>query len=261
MQRQSDKYRPTQSLESKVLLHELLHEPDEFRTHLQRYTASVIVTVTYGRRVEDVRTDIVVQRNNESVDRFVSVNIPGKFAVERYPILKYIPAFLAPWKADVLRQRQKDIQLYTQLLDEVKEKVARGVAHDCWTTQLLAQQEELQMKDIEIAYTAGGSFAAGVETVCICSCHNPPGIHPTHVRHLVCKHSLKLFLGLRQIRQRLHPQSPSRTGQSRGNPPSSHIRRPPKSSVCPGYCSRDPTMASGGGAGRYSTRRHSRRHV
>ena len=195
MQRQSDKYRPTQSLESKVLLHELLHEPDEFRTHLQRYTASVIVTVTYGRRVEDVRTDIVVQRNNESVDRFVSVNIPGKFAVERYPILKYIPAFLAPWKADVLRQRQKDIQLYTQLLDEVKEKVARGVAHDCWTTQLLAQQEELQMKDIEIAYTAGGSFAAGVETVCICSYHNPPGIHPTHVRHLVCKHSLKLFLG------------------------------------------------------------------
>ena len=65
----------------------------------------------------------------------------------------------------MLKQRQKDIELYMGLLDEVKEKVARGVAHDCWATQLLGQQEELQMKDIEIAYTAGGSFAAGVETV------------------------------------------------------------------------------------------------
>ncbi|KAK3312975.1 cytochrome P450 [Apodospora peruviana] len=164
MQRQSEAYRPIQSLESKVLLHELLREPGSFRTHLERYAASVIVTVTYGRRVEDVRTDIVVQRNNESVDRLVSVNIPGKFAVERYPILKYVPAAFAKWKADVLAQRQKDIELYTELLGEVKEKAAKGVAHDCFATQLLAQQAELGMTDLEIAYTAGGPFAAGVET-------------------------------------------------------------------------------------------------
>lgn len=73
MQRQSEVYRPIQSLESKVLMHDLLKSPDEFRTHLERYAASVIVTVTYGRRVEDVRTDIVVQRNGESMGRLTSV--------------------------------------------------------------------------------------------------------------------------------------------------------------------------------------------
>lgn len=165
MARQSEKYRPIQSLESAVLMKDLLTNPADFRDHITRYTASLIVTVTYGRRVADVKTDEVVIMNNESVDRLVSVNIPGKFAVERYPVLKYLPTILAPWKRDVLRQRQLDIQLYTGLLNQVKEKVSRGEATDCWAAQLLRQQEEYGLTDLEVAYTAGGSFSAGVETV------------------------------------------------------------------------------------------------
>jgi cytochrome P450 len=73
MQRQSETYRPIQSLESKVLMKELLDEPEDYRRHLERYAASVVVTVTYGRRVEDVRTDDVVRRNAEAMDRLTSV--------------------------------------------------------------------------------------------------------------------------------------------------------------------------------------------
>ncbi|KAK4208371.1 Fumitremorgin C synthase [Rhypophila decipiens] len=164
MARQSEKYRPIQALESAVLLKELLTNPAEYRDHITRYTASVIVLVTYGRRVENVQTDEVVKMNNESVDRLVSVNIPGKFAVERYPVLKYIPSVFAPWKRDVLRQRELDKQLYMGLLNQVKKKIAKGQATDCWAAQLLRQQEEYGMTDLEVAYTAGGSFAAGVET-------------------------------------------------------------------------------------------------
>jgi cytochrome P450 len=73
MQRQSESYRPIQSLESAVLMKELIEAPEGYRRHLERYAASVITTVTYGRRVEDVTTDIVVQRNNESMDRLTQV--------------------------------------------------------------------------------------------------------------------------------------------------------------------------------------------
>lgn len=92
-------------------------------------------------------------------------SIPGKFAVERYPILKYLPSILAPWKAQVLQQRSKDIQLYTQLMDEVRERVASGNAPTCFATHLLKEQHSLGMSDLEIAYTAGSPFGAGVETV------------------------------------------------------------------------------------------------
>lgn len=73
MMKQSHTYRPIQSLESKVLMHDLLHTPAAFRKHLERYAASVIITVTYGRRVENVDTDIVVKRNAESMERLTAV--------------------------------------------------------------------------------------------------------------------------------------------------------------------------------------------
>lgn len=92
-------------------------------------------------------------------------SIPGKFAVERYPLLKHVPSFLAPWKAEVLRQREKDVQLYTELMDEVRDKVSRGVAPDSFAKHLLQEQASLGMSDLEIAYTAGSPFGAGVETV------------------------------------------------------------------------------------------------
>ncbi|KAL1843232.1 hypothetical protein VTJ49DRAFT_2563 [Mycothermus thermophilus] len=164
MQRQSETYRPIQSLESKVLMHDLLKSPKDFRTHLERYAASVIVTVTYGRRVEDVRTDAVVQMNAEAMGRLTSVNIPGKYAVERYPALKYIPSIFAPWKAEVLEQRKKDIQMYTGLMDDVKRRMAAGTLPDCFAKHLLEEQHGLGMTDLEVAYTAGTPFGAGVET-------------------------------------------------------------------------------------------------
>ncbi|KAI5865315.1 cytochrome P450 [Durotheca rogersii] len=164
MQRQSETYRPIQSLESKVLMHDLVQSPARFRTHLERYAASVIVVVTYGRRVEDVETDIVVRRNAESMDRLTQVNIPGKYAVERYPALKYIPSIFAPWKAEVLRQKQKDIQLYTELMDEVRERRAKGTLPECFAKHCLDEQAKLGIPDLEVAYAAGSPFGAGVET-------------------------------------------------------------------------------------------------
>ncbi|KAK3950572.1 cytochrome P450 [Pseudoneurospora amorphoporcata] len=164
MQRQSESYRPIQNLESRVLMHDLLTNPKEFRTHLERYAASVIVTVTYGRRVEDARTDAVVRANAESMSRLTSVNNPGKFAIERYPALKYVPSIFAPWKAEVLRQRQKDINMYLGLVNEVKDKMKREVAVDCFTTYLIDKQENHGLDDLELAYAAGSPFGAGVET-------------------------------------------------------------------------------------------------
>ncbi|KAK8004148.1 ribosome biogenesis protein MAK21 [Apiospora arundinis] len=164
MQRKSASYRPIQRLESAVLARDLLVDPGRFRAHLDRYAASVIVLVTYGRRVTDVASDEVVRRNIEAMGRLTSVNIPGKYAAERYPALKYIPTIFAPWKAEVLEQRQKDIQLYMELLNDIKDKVARGVATPCFTTHLLEEQEALGMSDLELAYTAGSPFGAGIET-------------------------------------------------------------------------------------------------
>ncbi|KAK7954217.1 cytochrome P450 [Apiospora saccharicola] len=73
MQRKSASYRPIQRLESAVLVGDLLREPEGFRVHLERYAASVILLVTYGRRVTDVAGDEVVRRNIEAMGRLTTV--------------------------------------------------------------------------------------------------------------------------------------------------------------------------------------------
>ena len=65
----------------------------------------------------------------------------------------------------MLKQRQKDIELYTKLMDEVRDKVAKGTSPPCFAKHILEQQEKLGMSDLEVAYTAGSPFGAGVETV------------------------------------------------------------------------------------------------
>ncbi|KAG5735900.1 hypothetical protein E4T56_gene2538, partial [Termitomyces sp. T112] len=52
--RRADTYRDIQSLESKIMLYQILTDPEHYEQHLQRFAASVVSSVTYGRRVDSV---------------------------------------------------------------------------------------------------------------------------------------------------------------------------------------------------------------
>lgn len=73
MQKASDMYKPIQSLESKQLMSELIKSPAKYRQHIERYATSVVVVVTYGRRVHDIYKDEVVCLNRETQDYLTSV--------------------------------------------------------------------------------------------------------------------------------------------------------------------------------------------
>ncbi|KAJ7888809.1 cytochrome P450 [Mycena leptocephala] len=164
MQKTSDTYKPIQNLESKQLIFELTRSPAKFREHLERYTTSVAVVVTYGRRVHDIYTDEVVCLNRETQDFLTSINIPGKYLVESLPALLYLPNFLTPWRTAALQQRERDIEYLTRLVQEVKTKMANGRATPSFCRQLIEEREKNNMSDLEIGYTCGTPFGAGVET-------------------------------------------------------------------------------------------------
>ena len=122
MQKAADSYRPIQHLESAQLMMSLVDRPEDFRDELERYAASVIVSVTYGRRVHNIYKDEVVVENRRSVATLTAVNVPGAYWVESLPILLKLPNFLTPWRTYALEQRKRDIAYYTRLVSEVKEK-------------------------------------------------------------------------------------------------------------------------------------------
>jgi hypothetical protein len=69
----TDAYKPIQDMESKQLMHEMLIDPAGYRTHLERYATSVVVSITYGRRVTDIYNDAVVNFNRQSMHYLTSV--------------------------------------------------------------------------------------------------------------------------------------------------------------------------------------------
>ncbi|KAJ7490814.1 cytochrome P450 [Mycena latifolia] len=128
MQKASDTYKPIQSLESKQMMSELVKNPTKYREYLERYATSVIVVVTYGRRVHNIFTDEVVCLNRETQEFLTSINIPGKYLVESVPALLYLPHFLTPWRTEALKQRERDKEYLTRLVNEVKTKMEAGRA-------------------------------------------------------------------------------------------------------------------------------------
>ncbi|KAJ7822103.1 cytochrome P450 [Mycena olivaceomarginata] len=148
MQKTSDTYKPIQSLESKQLMYELTQTP----------------AITYGRRVHDVFNDEVVCLNRETQDFLTSINIPGKYLVESVPALLYLPNFLTPWRSEALKQRERDQEYLTRLVNEVKAKMESGRAPHSFCRQLLEERDKNGMDEMEIAYACATPFGAGVET-------------------------------------------------------------------------------------------------
>lgn len=88
-----------------------------------------------------------------------SRSIPGKYLVESLPILLKLPNFLTPWRTLAFEHRKKDVELYLGLVNEVKEKMERGVAPYSFAKQLIENQEKFGMTDLEVAYTCSTCVA------------------------------------------------------------------------------------------------------
>ncbi|KII91472.1 hypothetical protein PLICRDRAFT_696507 [Plicaturopsis crispa FD-325 SS-3] len=161
--RRAEAYKPIQSLESKYMLAQFLDNPIDYERHLQRFAASVVTSVVYGRRVESV-DEWIVKENMEAMDYLQSVNIPGKYLVESWPWLLKIPRSLQWFRREPEERQKKDIALLTHLVEDVRKRKAAGTVPDCLTLQTLEGMPNNGMSELEMAYAVSSPFGAGIET-------------------------------------------------------------------------------------------------
>lgn len=70
-------YQNLQSDENKVVLHDLLTDSENYVTHFERYAASVVSIIGYGRRISKV-TDPIITEVIYLMQRAAEHNVPGK---------------------------------------------------------------------------------------------------------------------------------------------------------------------------------------
>ncbi|KAI8996406.1 cytochrome P450 [Trametes punicea] len=158
-------YRSLQSLESKLLLRRLLKvtDPMEYRGHLLLFQMSVIFRIAYGRRVQSLQDEVVVAQNKAG-GMFGKLQVPGKYMVESWPILLWLPYPLQWFRHEVDKHRERDREWYMSLMNQVRRRMAEGTAQPSMATVALEKQEEFGLSDLETAYTLAGPWDAGVGT-------------------------------------------------------------------------------------------------
>ncbi|OJJ33663.1 hypothetical protein ASPWEDRAFT_173101 [Aspergillus wentii DTO 134E9] len=166
--RMSDTFRPSQDFEAKQLLFDLLVDnagEREFYMHVRRYTTSVMMTSTYGRRIptwecDDVREVYAVMKD------FSEASVPGQYIVDVIPWLADIlPKQLHWWQRSIRLLREKQDALWMKLWSGLRTKMESGNAPECFVKQFIeSDYENMGISELQAAFLAGTMIEAGSET-------------------------------------------------------------------------------------------------
>jgi hypothetical protein len=142
---------------------------------------SVVTVVSYGRRIKDLNDHLVVAQ--DKMDQctlfppppppptyltlldFVLSSTPGKFLVDIFPILSYLPKPLQWWRAEPEAHFQEDSKLLLELMGEVRGRMEKGLAYTSTATRALEKQGAFGLNDLETAFALSAPFGAGAGTV------------------------------------------------------------------------------------------------
>ena len=85
-------------LESLDMLKSLCDRNNNVEFILERYAASIVFTLTYGKRLGKDDRDLRAVLN--ILDGILRDCTPGAHLVDTLPVLDLLPDFLAPWRAE-----------------------------------------------------------------------------------------------------------------------------------------------------------------
>jgi cytochrome P450 len=158
-------YQPVQDLESKQLLFDLVHDPERFYDHNRRYSASVILSVTYGHRI-GTWDNPLAKSVYAVVNNMQNYAAPGAWMVDTFPSIQNLPQiFFGNWRSFGKKCHEHDAPIYLRLWGDLKKEVQDGTAKPCFCKDFYKSDPEKQGLDtLQAAYQAGGLVEAGSET-------------------------------------------------------------------------------------------------
>ncbi|KAG2128231.1 cytochrome P450 [Suillus clintonianus] len=159
----TETYQDMQREKAMDFILDILDDPKNHQKHAERYAASVILRVTYGKSAPTANTDPEVIRIHKVVEHFQAAVRPGAYLVDRVPLLRYLPGYgkqLHKW-------HHEELDLYRHQLQRVKNDVDQNKASPSFTKTLLENAQGHQLSPDEMSYLAGSLFGAGSDTTSV----------------------------------------------------------------------------------------------
>ncbi|TFK36297.1 cytochrome P450 [Crucibulum laeve] len=191
----SKQLRSVQELESRVVIWDLMTHADKslspelaisasevpeahWFSLIRRYTTSVVMTATYGNRVNRYLNNPHLHKIYDVLANFAHVGQPGKYLADAFPIFRKLPDILAPWRVEGRKMHEWEMELWGGLLDKMKSAMRKGEYNSSYVSKYLKERAEHGieeapgigltddgwLKDVLLAYTAGTVLEAGSDT-------------------------------------------------------------------------------------------------
>ncbi|KZT01116.1 cytochrome P450 [Laetiporus sulphureus 93-53] len=162
-------YRPIQEEEMHTLLRGLAKSPENFISHIRRNAGAVILKVAYGWTVAE-NNDYFVSLMEESFKLHALVVKPGRWLVDTYPILRFVPAWFpfADFKRQGAKFREEFSRIDTIPHNWAKQQIESGKYVESFTSLNLRPEggttPDAEEEDI-VKWCSSALYAGGADTV------------------------------------------------------------------------------------------------
>ncbi|CUS13703.1 unnamed protein product [Tuber aestivum] len=156
-----NKYKGFQDLESIQLIKELVDRPEGFFDSFHRYNSSVIFALAYGKRMPRGDEEDVVAIDEITSNFLYSARL-GTWIVDSFPLLNYLPTFVAPWKRIGDNFYNWAEKMHTFNRDEALQRKGWN-----WTKEIARTKEAQNVSPLELAFMVGFLYEAGSDSTTI----------------------------------------------------------------------------------------------
>ncbi|KAI1792350.1 cytochrome P450 [Ganoderma leucocontextum] len=163
-------YQHVQEDAARLLLRLLTHNPEAFWDHTRFVFGSTILRIVYGIKPANPR-DEYVSLAEASVKILDKAYTPGKYLVEVFPFLKYVPQWMpgAQFKRDVAAWKVTIADTRNKLFDAALQFMRRGNSQPCIVSTMVEQShakgEWSPDSDEHARDVSGIAYLGGVDTL------------------------------------------------------------------------------------------------
>jgi hypothetical protein len=164
-----------------LVAYNILRTPELYEKHFERYAASVVSIIGFGRRISDIH-DPIISEVLAVMQRAAELNVPGKtfpMLMETFPcksrkqwqfwnfadhyavVLARFPTSIAPWKHGLGKPNSRGGSFYFALAEEARDNPAQ---EQCYVKKIFREAPNYDLKPQEIAALTGNLFGAGSDT-------------------------------------------------------------------------------------------------
>ena len=156
------------------LITSLAQDPEAFRQYYHTFACSIVLAVTYDRPLRgSVEDDMLRSRIEAFVARAQETTRPGAYYVELFPLMRYLPQWMARWKRDALHTYRETMSFFLELMEDVETRLVelypcvilcladrmelqnRGMLRPCLMGTMIQDMDRFQLSRVETAWAAG----------------------------------------------------------------------------------------------------------